>query len=441
MSTSDSIPVKIFLDKELSARFRKWQRHQPDHDGEIGEISTAAEFCWFYKDEKASKVVRTLDEPGDRRVGSKCGHVLHPAEELDIKYCPVCEVEAYLDLQQLIAQAWDITGGRTAKKHTKRKQMTFRGFWRKARLELEELLVSMEDEAKDEANWEKEHPKDAEGAWASYSATNAINLARLLARYHSTMGPQHAVKDGSDSGRLTRSNAASGKKKRNAKFMYGTSFSPSRPKPAFQRNRSVYKPGKHAAGTLRELVDTSYMTDRLYNASQLKVLTHMGSLPIPKRIDVSKHENIAGLHPRRKEINQVITTYARNKDPKIRAALMKELERANFLLLCVQQDKFIAAIPLERENLEDVGTQNDEDIGQGLDPGGYKTGWVSLLDILSKSGNGGKKDVLEEHEKGHGKLKDVPGHRMVLQEQVKRGTKKRIAEEGFEMSATKRVMR
>ncbi|KAJ4376497.1 hypothetical protein N0V83_001781 [Neocucurbitaria cava] len=441
MSTSDPIPVTMFLDKELSARFRKWQRHQPDHHGEIGMISTAAEFCRFYKDDKASKGVRTSDETEYRHVGSKCGDVLHPAEEHDIKYCPVCEVEAYLDLQQLIAQAWDITGGRTAKKQVKEKQMTIRHFWRNARVELEELLAYMEDEAKVEGNWEEEHPKDAEGARASYSATNAVNLARLLAQYPSTMGPQHAVKDGSESGRLTRSKAVSEKKKRNAKFVYGTNFSPSRPKHAFQRNRPVYKPGKHAAGTLRELVDTSNMTNRFYTARQLKVITHMGGLPIPEHIDVSKHEGIADLHPRQKEINQVLTTYVHHKNPKIRAALMKQLENANFLLLCVQQDKVIAAIPLELENMEDVGTQDDEDIGQGLDPGGFKTGWVSLLDILTKSGNGGKKYVLEEHGKAHGKLKDVPGHRMVLRKRVKRGTKKRVAGEDFEVSATKRVMR
>jgi len=53
---------------------------------------------------------RNLDGNG-RRVGTRCGHVLHSSTADDDEYCPVCRVVAYLNLLRRITKDWDGKGG------------------------------------------------------------------------------------------------------------------------------------------------------------------------------------------------------------------------------------------------------------------------------------------------------------------------------------------
>ncbi|CAO2658193.1 Nn.00g059160.m01.CDS01 [Neocucurbitaria sp. VM-36] len=436
MSASDPIPVSILLDKELSVRFCMWQISQPEHR-EIGMIQSAAEYCKFRKDENAQKFGQSRDAL-NRHVGSKCGHLLHPLEELDVEYCPVCEVAVNLDLLHLITKAWDGQGGPWSQYSSGNRQ-TFIFAWHKIKLELIELVTFLEEEAEDEVKWEGEHPEDAETARETHSAVRAVNLARLKSRYPSTLEQRQPVGI-PEQARMISSPVPTGKEERKVRFVFDTKFERGRPQHAYRRNNPQYTPGYHAAGTLRELIDTSHLTNILYNARQLKVLMRMGG-PIAGQMQASKSECIAELHPQWRGICHVLKGYIRHENLVARAAFFEDLRKANFLLVGVYDGKVTEAFPYELEeieDLEDANSKGSKDLSKVEAP---KMSWTSLLDGPSNGHAGDVVDASEMlHETKASGSEDLTDETTPQQYYLK-GIKKRAAAEDFEQPITKRDIR
>ncbi|CBX99710.1 predicted protein [Plenodomus lingam JN3] len=114
----------------------------------------------------------------NKHVATTCGHQLHPElpERFRPAYCPVCDIIVYLNILHQLAKAWDSIGGPWAHYHvTHGDYLVFRDTWHAIRLNIEDYLAELQEEAEHEARWENEHPLEADAARATLSTAHAIS--------------------------------------------------------------------------------------------------------------------------------------------------------------------------------------------------------------------------------------------------------------------------
>ena len=438
MSASKSIPVDIFANKELGIRYCIWQLSQPGPQ-EVGMISSAAEFRAFCKHDNVLDFGRNFDETG-RRIGSKCGHLLHPSSEEDVEYCPVCEAVAHLDLLDLIAEAWDVEGSPWSK-HCTEKYYILVSAWHKTRLELEDLVTTFEEEAVDQARWENEYPEQADAARKTLSAAKAVIIARAMSRYPGAVAQREVIKiPGKEP--VTPSDTPSMRQKRKVMFAPDTNFERGRSQGQYRRGIPRYEPGEHAADPFQQLIDTSNLNNSLYNVSQLKVLTNP-RVPVARSLsdDIapSEHEGIAELHPRWSKIRQYLLKRAQHKDLAFRKEFLGNLKEADFLLLKVKAGKLTKAVPWATQDIEDVDEVEPEtDNRSDTEAPGRR--WTAYLDVLPKGYLDDIKSAYGEPDHLDTIVPEGLASEAVLERQPQTGSKKRPADEEFEESAAKRAM-
>jgi hypothetical protein len=254
--TSNAIPVDLFRNKDLGVQYRLWQRNQ--HHGEIGMIHSAAEFAQFCKDDNIRNFDSHLDR-NTRRIGSRCGRLLHPAVEDEFEYCLVCDIVIHLDLLQHIAEAWDAEGGPGIEGLMTDQYDVIQSAWHKTRLEIEQLVSDIQEDADDEARWEHENPEEAEVARKTLSSTKAITVARTMSRYaiavitghlpeatvlNCTRQPRGNMLNVALIGHATPPPTPQKPKEKRVTFTSDTIFAPARQSREFQRKSQFYEPGE-----------------------------------------------------------------------------------------------------------------------------------------------------------------------------------------------------
>jgi hypothetical protein len=393
--TSNAIPVSMFQNKELGIQYRLWQINQADH-GEIGMIQSAAEFAQFCKDDHIRENDSHFDSE-NRRIGSRCGHVLHPSVEDDFEYCPVCDVVVHLDLLQHFAEAWDAYGGPWVEEPMSNESDVIQSAWHKTRLELEQLVRDIQEDADDEARWENEHPEDAETAQKTLSSAKAITLAQSMSRYpaavvtghlseaiilNRTRQPPSVGLTAALTGHATPPPTPQKPKEKRVTFASDTIFAPARSCYEFQRSRDLYEPGEHAVDSPDGLIDTSNMSNRFFNARQLKVVTELdgeGLDDLINNIATPHHEGIAAKHPRWAEIRQMFFKMYEEKNQATKLEFLKELATADYLLVNIDEnDKMTYAVPHTTRDIEDLEGEEAEECKVSV----LKMKWTSHLDVL-----------------------------------------------------------
>jgi hypothetical protein len=123
-------------------------------------IHSAAGFTQFCKDDSVRESDFHFDRD-DRRIGSRCGHLLHTAVEEKFERCLLCDVVVHLDLLQHIVDGWDAEGGPGVEGLMTDKYDVIQSAWHKIRLELEQLVHDLQEDADNEAQWENENLEEA----------------------------------------------------------------------------------------------------------------------------------------------------------------------------------------------------------------------------------------------------------------------------------------
>ena len=418
MAFSTPISIDLLGAKDISKKFREWQS-QRSGLGETGMITSTVEFARFCRCEGAFHPEDLFDEFG-RPKAPGCGHIIHPSQAEDdvLSYCPVCDVLNHLNLLKLITTAWNLAGGPWEKGFSRPHMLA----WHEARLELENFLELLQEDADEETRWEKEHPAEAEAAKKTLSAARAIKFARRASKYpgkisanqpreaRGLQGPLVLVSNvennhvSSKSGLITppitpeqvdpRNTVATEgmftplisvpKSKNNKKVTWPSTknFAPSRSSHWYKRESKSYRPGTYAAREGRELLNTSNMYKAQYNARQLKVVMNPDprvAERLVKGIAVEEHEGIARLHPRWLEIRRII---AKKTSPKVSRhdQVLGILNSAEFLAVRTIPDGSVKdVVPYMTLDVEDLSDKEDS---EGSVVASKGEGWTSHSEIL-----------------------------------------------------------
>ena len=183
MFTSNSFPIALLGSDLLTNAYIAWQQ-QCGKTGNIGSLGLAADYVDFCIDQDTRSFI---DPTGaaTRHLASKCGHPLHPSAE-DHEYCPVCIVDVYLIFGKRVASAWDRLGGpwqSSASPQFAQQCRLLRRMWICFRLELAQLISSLEEEVDGEAEWEAKHPAHGVHTTRLYTTANAVIYATKMVRY------------------------------------------------------------------------------------------------------------------------------------------------------------------------------------------------------------------------------------------------------------------
>jgi len=301
------MPSDYFKNKRLRLHYRRWQLTQmvPSPPPMINSVEEFSQFC---KNHSCRERARNFGTNGDR-MGSKCGHLVHPIVNEDCEYCPVCEVVVRLDLLQHIVEAWDTIGGPWPVDQRREKHCVSLHARRTTRLNLETLVARYKDIANEEARWECEHPKKAEASQKTLSAAKAIVVAESMSRYpasvqtgqHSKLTASNYDTLNSDVGHLPLSPSTSRvKNKTHVRFAPEINFEPGQPSDMFERRSDEYVPGRHAASTPDGLVHTSHLRNTFFNTLTLYVVTNTNGVRfdvLTSAISAPEDEGIAAQHP------------------------------------------------------------------------------------------------------------------------------------------------
>jgi len=331
-----------------------------------------------------------------RRVGTKCGHLLHPKTDYDDEYCPVCRVVAYLNLLRRITKDWDGKGGpwRPLTGQSTEDRDAYCHIWHKRRLELAQLVMRYEEDAENEERWEQEHTGEVvEAARKTCSAGNAVVISRAMSRYPTSVRTgniadpdcrSHAptMLPSATTNHHTPSSKAKAPKTRRVQFASDTNFKISRPRASFHRSTKGYVPGKHAAPSSSTLLNTSNMLVKRYNVRQLKIIREFDcpwNIELVDAIAQSNHEGIAELHPRWPEIGDKISRIHDGKDEVPNETFMKSLSTADYLLVKTdEKDQVTHVTPYTTRDIENIPGD-----GAGEVRIMENKGWTSHMEIMS----------------------------------------------------------
>ena len=330
------------------------------------------------------------------RVGTRCGHLLHPNTYGDDEYCPVCRVVAYLNLLRRITKDWDGKGGpwRPLTGQSTDDRDAYCHIWHKRRLELVQLVMRYGDDAENEERWEQEHPEEVEAARKTCSAGNAVVIARAMSRYPAEVRTGNITDPdcrinipptlpGAATNHHTPSSTTKAPKAKRVQFASGTNFQNARPRKTYLRSAKAYVPGKHAAVSSSTLINTSNMLNDRYNVRQLKIIREFDcpwNVELVDAIVLSHHEGIAELHPRWSEIGDKISRIHDGKDEVPNETFMKSLSTADYLLVKTdERDQITHVIPYTTRDVENLPGDDVEEVGMM-----ETKGWTSHIEIMSK---------------------------------------------------------
>jgi hypothetical protein len=317
MPTSNSFPIAILGSDLLTNAYIAWQQ-QCGKTGNIGLLGLAADYVDFCIDQDTRDCIDQTGA-GTHHLASKCGHSLHPSAE-DQEYCPVCIVDVYLTFGKRVASAWDRLGGpwqSSANPQFAQQCLLLRRIYICFRLELAQLLSSLEEEVDAEVEWEAKHPTHTTKL---RTTANAVIRATTMVRYPVVDGSVLCSRDAS--GPHTR--PASQRRKKTVRFVSvaiifdkspPTEVSgdipnhqqnpsllpqvrdePSRPLEKWTRRETDYEPGRYASKAPEGWADTSFMGDPVYSLGQLKVYVFSDSSFHRSWLDTAESEGLASEH-------------------------------------------------------------------------------------------------------------------------------------------------
>lgn len=387
MFTLNSFPIALLGSDLLTNAHIAWQQ-QCGKTGNIGTLGLAADYVDFCIDQDTRSFI---DPTGaaTRHLASKRGHPLHPSAE-DHEYCPVCIVDVYLIFGKRVASAWDRLGGpwqSSANPHFAQQCRLLRRMWICFRLELAQLLSSLEEEVDAEIEWEARRPAHTTRL---LTTANAVMRATTMVRYPVVDDSVLCSRDAS--GPHTR--PASQRRKKTVRFMSvaivfdkSTSIEgsgdipnhqqdpsllpqvrdePSRPSEKWTRRETDYEPGRYASKAPEGWADTSFMRDLVYSLGQLKV--YVFSDPIFDRswLDTAENEGLASEHRFWPDICSSIDAGMTD-----RRISWNDLAQVNYVVVSTRDDTF--------QHLRLIAT--DDDLSNDQTSVGA-TKWTSEYDIL-----------------------------------------------------------
>ena len=377
------MPIDYLKNKRLRLHYRRWQLTQMDPNSPP-MINSVEEFSQFCKNDSCRERARNFDTNGER-IGSKCGHLVHPILNEDCEYCPVCEVVVRLNLLQHIAEAWNTIGGPWSVHQRGKKHRVSLHAWRTTRLNLETLVARYRDIADEEARWEREYPKEVEASQKTLSAAKAVVVAEFMSRYPASVQPgQHSKLSASnydilnsDVGHLPLPPSTPHvENKTHVTFATETNFEPGRPSEMFERTSDEYVPGRHAASTPDGLVNTSHLSNTFFNALQLKVVTNKNGVcfdALTSAISAPEDEGIAAQHAHWPAIHRHLFDGVRGNIEKDKM-LCQALQHADYLFVRLNEKEEVSeVIPYAKQ---------DEGNSQALEPTIPNRRWISYGEIL-----------------------------------------------------------
>ena len=317
MSNSNSFPISLLGSDLLTNAYIAWQQ-QCGKTENLGSLGLAADYVNFCIDQDTRDCTDTT-RAGTHHLASKCGHLLHPSAE-NHEYCPECIVDVYLIFGKRVASAWDRFGGpwqSLANPQFVQQCRLLRRMWICFRLELTQLLSSLEEEVDAEVEWEAKHPAHT---IRLRTTTNAVIRATTMVIYPVVDDSILCSRD--NSGPHTR--PASQRRKKTVRFMSVAIFvddsppfeptgdipnhqqdpsllpqvrdEPSRPTEKWIRREIDYEPGRYASKNPEGWADTSFMRDQVYSLGQLKVYVFSDHSFDRSWLDTAESEGLASEH-------------------------------------------------------------------------------------------------------------------------------------------------
>lgn len=259
-----------------------------------------------------------------------CGHVLHPSTSEDCEYCPVCIMIIYLKALWLVTDAWDQIGGPWHETTNVQLYKQLRRTWTRFRLEVEQLITSLEDEVDKEIAWEASQTS-CDTRDSVHAAINAVQIARTFARYPAAgvLGASPRTKARSSNTQLSllkprmperklrfaamatdvEDGSIVGDKAHRSSLQSPVNFGPGRPFEQWERTNENYVSGAHAAPSLEGWSNTSFMDDVLYDLSQPKVYINISPFQLERpwtdRYEIES-DGLAGEHVFWEEIQSAV---------------------------------------------------------------------------------------------------------------------------------------
>lgn len=259
MSVAPFVPADLILDPKHVPLFHEWQGSQVQSD-QKGMIRNAEEYFRFLQhlkveDGPTSQPISVTLPDTLRAV--RCGHELHPSIHHAVHYCPVCEVRMSLTFLDAIAEALQNAGGPWHKPgSTKPEKPILRECWHMARLDLQELVESLEVSAELEIQWETFNSHQSPVARRLKTATKAVRIAVMEQKYPAMVYKPQQAGNKRKVADIDESPAQQVKKKR-VTFASDIDFEPGRDSTMYCRKSKHYKPGIHACEDSQEWLNTS----------------------------------------------------------------------------------------------------------------------------------------------------------------------------------------
>jgi hypothetical protein len=205
-------------------------------------------------------------------------------------------------------------------------------------------------------------------------------------------------------------------------------------------------------------IDTSNLSNRFFNAHQLKVVTDFkgeGLNDLISNIATPQHEGITAKHPRWPEIRQILFDMYEKQDQMIKLGFLRELKTADYLLVNDDEnDKVTDVVPYTTRDIEDLVGEEAEECKVFV----QKMKWTSHLDVLpngyldaiqcayvevgeqvANDDEGYEADEEDSEEEGEEEEEDILETDRDSEQRPVNVTKKRKADETFEDSVSKRA--
>lgn len=239
---SDVSANAIFTPRELK-QYKRWQNlHTTLRPNEQGFLPSADEHedfqQWLRKQDSGyfsdifEDVAEHIKPPcaDEPPTAILCRHLLHPTTAGQLrKRCPVCTIDMYISYTRALEKALKDAGGRApraAMQATTAHQESLYAAFVTGKLETLHCLTELEQMAKQEEEWQTQHPK-----WKNDDVRTAEQAMDL---YWSEVFA------------VPKAQSQHSKKSKAVKFAAGTEFDERRPQHYFHRKSNRYTPGKYA---------------------------------------------------------------------------------------------------------------------------------------------------------------------------------------------------
>lgn len=299
-------PARLLLSQEELSLYQEWQ--SKTWKGRRGRkecsFSNAYEYRKFYIFYANS--IRNEDEASEEKhepSSSTCQECFHyipsryhfRSTQIDV-YCPVCNIEVHLDFLFAIGKALIAHGGPYQDlDFPSVEYQRLHQAWHSARAKLANLVNRYEKLGEEEAELDGQN-----------SAKEAIDLATNQSTYPASIMTREEYD------KLCRREKS---QKKCVSFAQDTNFAGSRHHSSYMRDSSpLYEPGVNSAPDDAEWEDTSFQTNRLFNISQLKVITTTSEEQLEfwnanPDLALTVSEGLAALHPMWHNIRSLVEAF------------------------------------------------------------------------------------------------------------------------------------